>query len=539
MPRVQIHNVGTLGIIKTTDAPFHSIPPEAWSDGGNVRFSDKKVVKFTGHDEVFTQLTIAPYWLLGVPYLDSMFWLACGLTAVEAVVGASVYTITRAAGAYSALSDGRWSGGMLGNIAILNNQADIPQYWSSPVGTTLLQNLTNWPTAKRAKVLRPFKEFLVAGAITVDPLLPTEVYYPSRILVSHPADPGSVPSSWDPTVETLDVVEKDLNDENGGEVLDMLALNNDLIIYKEGSTWAMQYIGGTFVHKFTQIFENSGIMAMGCVAALPKNKGHFVYTGEDLVIHDGKTQESVVDGRWRQYLKDNIDATYFYRSFCVHNVAKKEMWFCFPESGQTLPSRAVTYSLVDGTIGTRTLQGFTHIASGIIDEDGPQEIWDNIDQEWDGGGDETEKTWDQQTVTQFVRGLLAADPTNSKLFRMDSTETFDGTSFTAFVERTGIAIIGRDRLGQPQLDFTRNKIVKRLWPKISGGTVNIKVGVQDVIDGAVTWSTPVAFNPATDQYVDPDPPPNGRLPAVHISSTGAVAWTLDGYDIELELIGEL
>lgn len=536
MTRVQIYNTGSIGIIKSNDSPSHSIPPEAWSDGGNMRFRDKKAIKFKGHDQVFSQATLAGYWLLSVPSGGSNFWINAGLTAVEVVQTTTQAIITRGSGAYSASSNGQWNGGLLGSVAILNNYQDVPQFWATASMATLLADLTYWPAGYRARVVRTFKNFIVAMGITTAFGLPGEVVYANRVLISQPADPGQIPSTWDATDETGDVVDDQLSDDQDGQIIyDGMGLGNDFIIYKQGSTWRMSYVGGTFVQKFTQVFETQGILTTNCVAALPKGKGHFVYTGEDLVIHDGQNSQSVVDGKMRQFIKNSIDATYYYRSYCVQNVDAKEMWFCFPESGYTLPSLAVTYSFVDGSIGLRTLSNVAFMASGFINEAGSQEIWDNVDTLWDND----ELVWDQQVTTQYVRGILGTDPTLLKLFRFDNTETFNGSSFTAFLERTGISIIGRDRQGQPQLDFTRNKIVQRVWPKISGGPVSISIGMQDTIDGSVTWSTPVTFDPATDQYVDPDPPPNGRLPAIRISSTGSVTWNIDGYDIEMELIGTI
>lgn len=536
MSRVQIFNVGDFGIMKDTDVPPHELPPEAWSDGNNMRFRDKKAVKFNGHDQVFSQMTLAPYWLLSVPSGSSNYWLAAGLEAVQAIQTTNMADITRSSAAYSASSDGRWNGGCLGNIAILNNGQDIPQYWATASLTQLLQDLSNWPSGYRAKVIRPFKNMLIALGITTDFGGVSETYYPSRVLASQPADPGTIPDSWDASDETKDVVDTQFSDEDNGEILDALGLGDNLIIYKEGSTYLTQYIGGQFVYKFTRIFESQGILTTNCVAALPQGKGHFVCTNElDIVIHDGQTAQSLLDQRMRQWLMVNVDADNYYRSFCVANQAAKEMWFCFPENGSMYCSKAIVYNIVTKQLGLRELSNVVFGASGRIDEAGSQEIWDDVDTVWD----DDDKYWDQRVTTQFARGILVADPSQSKLFRMDNTETFDGANISAYLERTGIAIIARDRMGQPQLDFTRNKLIRRVWPKISGAAVTIKMGSQDTVDGTVTWTSEASFDPSTDTYIDPDPPPNGRLPAIRIEANGSASFSVSGYDMDIELLGEL
>ena len=541
--RVQIHNAGDIGIVKETDAKDHAIPPEAWTDGKNVRFLDGKVKKFTGHDEVFAQMTIAPYQLLAVPYLDSSFWLALGLARVEALTGTAVNDITRASGAYEAISRGSWSASMFAGLAVMNNYVDVPQYWADAVATQLLQDFPAWPANVRANVIRPYKNYLVALGITKEYNTASEAYYPNMIKVSHPADPGSMPSTWDETDQTKDALERDLVDDEAGELLDGKQLGDRLIMYKEGSTHYLQHIGGTFIHENKRIFDTSGILAMNCVADLPKVRGatagHFVHNGHDLIIHDGQAINSVVDNKMRKFLNANIDTNAYFRSFCITNLEAKEMWFCFPETGSEFCTLAATFSLVDGTIGIRELPGVSGGHSGIIDTGGSQEVWDNIDETWDSvaANAVADGLWDGRTFTQFNRGIMLADPTSSKIFRADTTEEFDGSAFTAFVERKGIAIIGRDADREPVLDFSHDKIINRVWPKMRGGPVDIKVGMQATMDGAITWSTPVTFDPATDTYIDPDPVPSGRLPAIHFSSTGSETWELDGYDIEMDVLG--
>jgi len=63
------------------------------------------------------------------------------------------------------------------------------------------------------------------------------------------------------------------------------------------------------------------------------------------------------------------------------------------------------------------------------------------------------------------------------------------------------------------------------------------VGSQQFIDGPVTYETAVAFDPATDKYVDASA--NGPLLAVKFQSSSDVAWALHAYDLDVEPLGEL
>ena len=77
MPLVPITNLGSSGIIK--DIPAYNLPPNAWSNGNNVRFLNDGVKKIRGYTEVMATCPFAPYYIF--PYEDAennYYWLAFG-----------------------------------------------------------------------------------------------------------------------------------------------------------------------------------------------------------------------------------------------------------------------------------------------------------------------------------------------------------------------------------------------------------------------------------------------------------------------------
>ena len=120
---------------------------------------------------------------------------------------------------------------------------------------------------------------------------------------------------------------------------------------------------------------------------------------------------------------------------------------------------------------------------------------------------------------------------------------FVGTNFRAFVERTGLAVVGLDRFKNPKVDTESVKLVTEVWPRvevINGTSINVYVGSQDHAKGPITWSSAMAYDPATMDKVDVDPPITGRFIAVRFETPNTVAtsWKLDGYDLELHVIGK-
>jgi len=528
VPRIPIHDIGSVGIVR--DIPPHLLAPEAWSNAQNVRFQDNKVLKFTGHSAVFDPPSVAPHWALAVQTETDAFWLYAGLAKVFTVDQGGTHTdITRAAGGdYTGAAVDKWNGGILGGIPVITNGIDIPQSWSPVSAAQKLIDLPNWPAATTARYIRAFKNFLVALNITE-----SGTAKPHMVKWSHSADPGSVPISWDDTDPTRDTGEVELADSQAGIIQDAMLLRDLLVIYKDNSTWGMQHIGGRFIFRFFPLFTSTGILTNRCVAALPNASQHFVMTGDDLIIHNGQSIESVINKLWKRFINNNINPDELAASFVLSNPIEDEMWFCFAEVGSTLPSLAIVWSTKDGTIGVRELSEAVFIASGVVDETGVLQDWDSDAQAWDDDA----STWGSRQFSPQALSLLQLDPTNTKLFKLDDTNQFNLVDMTSFVEREGLALVGTDRSGRPKVDIARRKLLTRIWVKGEGGPFEVRVGSQENIGGPITFEPAVTFDPATDEYVDASV--SGRLLVVRFQSSSNVAWAIHGYDVEIEVLGEI
>lgn len=527
MTRVSIHNVGAIGVVK--DLPPHTLPPEAWSAASNVRFQDNKAIKFKGFEDVLGAPSAAPYWAMNVVDQTTAFWIYASLTKLYATDGTTHAEITRTVGGdYSTTADQLWHGGVLGGLPVITNGVDDPQAWASLSLASDMADLANWPANYVCQVIRPFKNFLVALDITK-----SGTRYPHTVLWSHPADPGSLPSSWDTADATKDAGEFELNDSNAGIIKDGLALGDLFFIYKEQSVWALQFVGGQFVFRNLPIFQGLGILTAGCVTTFDQGRQHFACNGERLYVHQGSSPTFLGDRRTHKFLQANLDETNAMRSFCVANPREHEVWFCFPENGATYPSMALVWNSRDNVIGVKELDPeVPHIAVGFGTEGSGDSTWDSDSGTWNS--DTT--TWDERLFVGHILGLVQSNVTDTKLQRLDMTNQEAGTNMTATLERTGLAISGRDRQGQPKVDFGIRKLVTRVWPKIdASGPINVYVGSQEKEKDAVTYSAALPFDPSTDEFVDCCA--EGRLIAIKFESTTDVSWELEGYDIEVVPLG--
>jgi len=530
MPVITLDNLGALGIIK--DVKNWELEPEAFTDGQNVRFSDVGVEKTEGHAAVFDPPSIAPYWLLQAFFEGNFFWIYSSLTEVYVTDGSTHVDITNSGGPYAATADHGWNGGILNGVPILNNGADNPQQWDRDFsGPGLLTDLDNWPPASlstlTAAVVRPYKNFLLALDVTED-----SVRFEDVFRWGHPADPGAVPSSWDETDATKRAGRRALS-ETSGPLVDGARLGDIFVIYKEEGTFGVEFIAGRQVFRTWQMFPVLGMLSRRCVRPFRRGRFHLVLTPEaDLVAHDGRQAESIIDKKWRRWLRANLSTSFSQRSFMTASRDDSEVWTCFPSGDSEFADLALVWNWKYGTFSVRELPTVSHIEWGIVEVSLESEVIDDQEQLID----DDDSFIDERSFSAQNGHLLYASAASTKLFRGNDTEQFAGTNFTAYVERLGLGVIGRDRFGNWRTDFQRRKLLKQIWPKMESSTpVRVYAASQEEKNGPVTYQGPKLFNPATDEKVDFEIA--GRFIGYRFESVDGSRWNLQGVDLEIDLLG--
>lgn len=529
---IPITGLDRFGIV--ADRKSYTLPPEAWSDGRNCRFIDGSVYPTFGHVEVAGTPTVSPYYLHGTLDLNLSPILAyAGLAKVYATDGTTHQEITRLSGDYTGTLNDLWQANEFGGISIFNNGVDVPQAW---IGRQLAQrmiDLANWPATHRARIVRTFRRFIFAFDITV-----SGTRYPQLAKWSHEADPGSVPVTWDPTDKTKNAGEYPLID-TAGPILEALPLGDVFCVYKTDATYLARYIGGTFVFDLPLQFKDFGILAQRCVGEWQKK--HVILSNDsNLFLNDGFKYEPILEGRMRRWLGNRIDSTNAFRSFIVINHAESEAWVCFPESGATFPTVRLVVNLKSGAAVPCDLpEGIAHIeynkplAPGGTSFDSQNTPFDSMI-----------GYFGQSIGAQSKKVLLGVSPSytghaTGSIFLYDSGYTFNGVSFTSFVERTGLAVSGQNRDGTPREDPSVKKYFQTLWPKaemLAGTTFQVTAGGSEFPDGPITWSATVSFNPLAELFVPVDR--ECRYEAVRFQGESGDFWRLTEYDLEIANIGK-
>lgn len=553
--RIRVDNVGSIGLIE--DISSFELPPEAWSAVVNARMGPNGAIRFLGEEKALgtdsAALAINPLWMMNAKKPGKEYWIFMGTQKIYARSVGPAYTqtdITRAAGNYAATESLKWNGGVMQGFVVCTNNVDQPQYWGIDAAAAMfdLNNLgagvDKWPANYLAKFIAPFGKYLITGNITK-----AGTNYPQLIKWSHPADPGSLPLKWDPTNPANDAGEYPLTD-SAGDVVFGLGLGKQFMIYKEDCIIKMRWVGGNNIFSFDdKLSEVQGLLAPNCATNFGKNlSSHFCIGQDDVYIHNGQSVESVVEKKLRQWLFNNIDPNNYQRSFVVANYAYSEVWLCFPEIGAEQPTLALTWNWTDGSVGVRELikrttggatrttaaqKGTPCIAVGTIN-DTSTEPWSDP-----GTWDSDTSIWDSRVFSPVISRMLMADRSTSKLvYRLDSSNKFDGTDFEMSLERVGLAVTGRDRQGNWKVDSESEKLIQSLYPRLTGEagtTVYFSIGVQEKAEDAITWSTEVPYIVGSSEHCDFYE--SGKIFSVRLRAPEGKQVTMLGFELEVDPIG--
>lgn len=520
MALIRIPNCGSVGVNQDLSQP--ELPINAWTDASNIRFLDGYANQFLGHSQAYGTPSVIPYHVLPVIIGTARYWIYASLTKIYAATitaGAAVHTnITRQTAGndvnYAATANS-WTSTVLGGIPIMNagNAVDVPQQWDLNTANNFTA-LSNWPASTYCKSIRAYKNFLVALNVTK-----TATNYPYMVKWSHPAVPGSVPSSWDETDATKDAGEFDLAD-GYDQIIDGLALRDALIIYKEASVWRLDFVGGQYVHRASKVMGTSGAMNRNCIVEI--DGFHVVLTTNDIIIHDGIQATSVLDKVTRRWLFQHMDVDEAYQSFVFKNPFYNEVFICFASIGADYPDTAIVFNYRDKTVSKRTLPNVHHASFGSVDST-LTGTWASDPDPWSSDI----SLWDSpDQVPNQARVLMGSHDT--KLFMLDAASSFDGVAPSAYVERKGLTFDTPENI----------KLIKAIRPRITGNvgdTVKISVGTQNDPYDAPTYTE---MTHTIGETIKNDCLVSGRYIAVKFHTGTAYNWRLDSFDMEVDTLGE-
>jgi hypothetical protein len=501
--------IDNCGIGIAADLSPEELGNGVWSTALNVRFNNGYAERFKGTTQAFDTPAVTPYFLAPYATTTARFWIHAGLSAVYADDGTTRTDITGTAP--TGAIDDRWTGGSINGVWVMNNGVDVPMYWNGDTGTNLA-SLGGWDANWRATSVRPFKNFIVALGITK-----SGTKYPHMVKWCTTLNPGAVSGAgdWDETNPAKDAGEQDLA-ETPDIIVDCLPLGDVNIIYKERSAYAMTYVGAPFIFRFQRLPGDSGMLARGCGVQTPL--GHVVLSAGDVVVNTGSGSTSIANGLVRKFIFNNINSTYYKRSFVTTNPQKNEVWICFPFGESETCNRACVWNWIDKTWAIRELQNVTYGAAGQANITATGTTWAGDSASW--ASDAT--SWNENEYSPAEARLLMSHTT--PVISVVDTGTSDfGELINANITRTGM------HFGDPY----SVKTITGVRPKFDGpaGTlVTVEIGASMFPDASPIWSAPTTFT--LGQSIKIDSFATGRFLAIRFSNADFATWRIKSFDIE-------
>lgn len=524
-----INNLGAIGYVADKEA--HAIPDNAWSDMQNMRCVDGSIKSFDGHNQIDT-ISIRPQTI--------NFVKSGAATYIVYAENDTIYSYQ--AGTETAIGTGLstagwWDSCVLGGVCVLNNGVENPRYWGGagtveklPYDSTDSANVCYWEDQGfTAQVIRPFIYHLFA--LDIDDC---DGRNRRKVWWSHPADPGSLPVTWDPTKAEYEAGFVELT-ETPGRIIDGLTMRDTFIVYKEDAIHAFTYIGDQDTRIFYQrkVTSSYGLYARNCVCDIGGR--HFFIGDGEMYLFDGTNFEPLADKRVKDLFFNNVSRSFRQRAFCTFYHRTGEVWVFYPEAESQHCNKALVWNSNDNTWSQRDVPNADCAIFAIVDREstygwGTQAQLDALGtgktslpySTWGDWGTNPSSpswtAWGQLVDSSPVHDSLVLGG-NQELIEMDVGNTANGTNLNCYCRREGLDI-------GVKMDWHN---VLKIYPMAEGDAFNVRVGSQDRVGAAITWSSYQSFDPSTDHQLDFRV--NGRLHAIEFQSNADVSWRLSDFEV--------
>lgn len=545
MPAIPIRELGQIGIIKDTSPTV--IPQNAFSDGINVRFTERKVSRAplfrTYYGQAVGLTGTTPVWCYGLYNqggYDSVIYANNDGRLFQ--IANAVETNVTETGHTNNVDPRPFTGCTLSNCNYVNRPDAAPRVLLP--GASTYVTVPAWPTGNTCVALRAYQSFAVALNVTK-----SGVNYPNLVKWSDAAPLNAAPTTWDNTDPTHLAGENPLSQART-PIVDGGALGNYFIIYTHDEVWLMNANGGQFIFDFTRLpFDNAGLINQNCWLEIDGQ--HYAWSDSDIYVHNGASKTSIMDQRNRETFFRELNMSHSGQFFIAHDKYHTEVLFCcvsgdadaailkpngYCNYAAVYNYRSDTWSFRDlpnasfsTTANANTVYTYANVPTTLT--------YANV------GGSYLDQ---EDSFSRFAMFTMVADVPNgvsvSKLGLLDFADlgkvalpidTDTGVLTPAWVERIGLDL---DIEGA---DIRAYKQVRAIMPlsriPVEGITLTVQLGQHDYAGGIVTYLPAVTFDPRTQYKLDSRI--SGRFLSTRFTMPTPNDFELEGYDIDTVITG--
>jgi hypothetical protein len=538
LPTIPVRNLGAAGVV-TDMNPSDLEDPAVFTAGVNVRFRNGRVSRGPVARTVYT-LPFEPQHAIAIPPssggYDEIIMVSADFGRIVRLNGKVLEELTPA-GHLPGTEGVITSNCFLGGVSYLNRETHEP-LCKAPGDSTYLA-MPSWPEGYRCRVLRSFKDQLIALGVTK-----LGAFYPTMVKWSDLTSFGGPPASW-ATDDTTNSAGENIVNEMQHTIVDGLALRNSFILYCTNSVWQMDFVGGDLIYSFTKLFDESGVINPNCVVQV--GGLHYVFDRNDIYVHDGISPRSIADAKVREFVFDALDSARSNLCFVSYDARLSEIRFHYPSTDRLVGfvhpdvgcNRAAVFNYANGTW---TFYDTPNVTSWCRSSLISGKAWDDdAEVTWDGSqglfltseGDESQHVfYVGRTATH--QGLTAP--------RLYGVDLLDGGTLPfpiepealkpAFLERTGLDL---DNLGKNLTQYTH---LQAIWPQVSVDKPedsSWQFGANDLVNAEPTWSDEESFDPRIEGKIDIREA--GKYLAWRFTLRGEGDFRLSGFDVQLVIRG--
>lgn len=550
---IKVRQLGTKGVVSDV-APYDN-ELQSWSDAKNIRFSNGRAMKMQGHIPIFYENRgneEIPMHLIHSPQSDTD-WYYCTQDDIYYTNGWVHVSMLEKKLEQKIPYDAPWSSAILSNsVMVTSRQLKAPLGLASGEGE--FKPLPKWGPWD-SDIIRSYKNFAMA--------LGGGDSYPQRVRWSNVVPPNALPADWGWEITAQGQEGAFIKGSAGGyndlsfakgKIVDGKPLRDQFIIYTDEEVISCDYVGGNDIFRFKNLFDEGGAINPDCVAAFD-NK-HFVVSANDVYVHNGSSKESVIDGKVRDRLLDQLTAKSYTSVKVIPYLPENEIWVIFAgtdatgfeDSSFVEATLAAVYNYKYETWSFIEIPPAMDIKLGpieIYDSGGdPVRTWDNLPENylwedaielWNLAGEGSSSNFKQQSLVCASKdgGFYVLDRGTyfSKLGPRDSEGKY------TIVRDNIIGVLTKTYIDMDEITDTIDyKTILSIWPQIlNSGTLFIQVGGSPTSGGSIAWNQPVQFICGEDRKVDLRE--NSRYLSLSIQGRGDGDWQLSGFDATLRIGG--
>jgi hypothetical protein len=568
MANLPLRQLGGVGVI--TDASPYDLPPNAFSAGNNVIFSEGRIQRAPVFKRLFSPIRSTLSYDAGTGSYDAnanLYNSAEGGSSnasrfvgsyTDPIAGETVFvadndgTIRAYPGnvmqfqtptSGSVTNDNPWTHAQVAGLSILARKGMRP--YARNIKNDTLYSLMggDWVSTDTASIARGFKGYAIMLGVNKN-----GTDYPTMVKWSNPLQYSTPVSGfqWDPA-NTNYVAGENIIGDMKNPIRDGLSLGEAFVIYSQNQLWLMEYSGDLNVFNFRRLPYEGGIVNANCVVEVESK--HFVFGDNDIYVHDGITRQSIADGRVRRRIFNTLDRNKQSFCFVAHDSVSKLLHFCYATlqdeasfAGTAFCNQAATYCYKNDTwsfVDLPNIVGATEANASLVSNSFPSvtnsyTLYNTSYSSFSGGG--TPKLSIMLGVYDQSKGLsdsavYAVDlPTVGLVNLPANTETLK----PAYVERVGISL---DTQGLPLRSYkTVQCAVPESFFDDSTGTFTFEFGSSDLPEQTPNYRSKATFNPASDYKIDMMV--SGRYLSYKISTPSISNFQISGMDVEVKSLSK-